>query len=93
MEQRLKLLNVRTDHVMVQSELKYFNGAIIVNLKGWVFGGKPGQFPTVRVFGVVGPVAIVRFLVEPDPELTRQFGPVSNAIHILPTTGIHYLSL
>jgi hypothetical protein len=33
---------------------------------------------TVRVFGVVRPVATVRFRVEPYPEPTREFGPVAN---------------
>jgi hypothetical protein len=47
-------------------------------LKCWVFGGKTGPFPVGRVFRVVRPVATVRFRVEPDPEPTREFGPVAN---------------
>jgi len=34
-----------------------------------------------RVFRVVRPVATVRFQVEPDPEPTREFGPVANTTH------------
>jgi len=77
-KERLKLHNLRTDHVMIRSELKYLIGAKIVNLKCRVFGGKTGPMATVRVFGVVRPVATVRFRVEPYPEPTREFGPVAN---------------
>jgi hypothetical protein len=77
-KERLELHNLRTDHVMIQSELKYLIGAKIVSLKCAVFGGKTGPFPMVRVFPVVGPVAMVRFRVEPYPEPTREIGPVAN---------------
>jgi len=75
---QLKLHNLRTDHVTIRSELKYLIGAKIVDLKWRVFGVKTSPFPTVRVFGVVRPVATVRFWVEPDPEPTWDFGPVAN---------------
>ena len=78
MKERLKLHNLRTDHVMIQSELKYLIGAKIVNLKCRVFGGKTGPMATVRVFGVVRPIATVRFRVELYAEPTREFGPVAN---------------
>ena len=81
MKELLKLHNVRTDHVMIQSELKYLIGARIVNLKCRVFGGKTGPFPMVWVFRVVRPVATVRFRVEPYLEPTREFGPVANTTH------------
>jgi hypothetical protein len=74
----LKLDNLRTNHVMIQSELKYLIGAKIVDLKYRVFGGKTAPFPTVRVFRVVRPVATVRFRVEPNPEPIREFGPDAN---------------
>jgi hypothetical protein len=74
----LKLDNLRTDHVMIRSELKYLIGAKIVDLQCRGFGGKSAPFPTVRVFRVVRPVATVRFRVEPNPEPTREFGPVAN---------------
>jgi hypothetical protein len=74
----LKLDNLRTDHVVIRSELKYLIGAKIVDLKCRVFGGKTAPFPTVRVFRVVRPVATVRFQVERNPEPTREFGPVAN---------------
>jgi len=77
-KEQLTLHNLRTDHVTIRSELKYLIGAKIVDLKCRVFAGKTGPFPTVRVFGVVRPVATVRFRVEPDPEPTRDFGPVAN---------------
>jgi hypothetical protein len=76
--EQLKLPNLHIDHVVIRSELKYLIGATIVNLKCRVFGCKTGPFPTVRVFREVRTVATVRFRVEPDPELTRQFGPVAN---------------
>ena len=63
---------------MIRSELKYLIGAKIVNLKCRVFGGKTGPMAMVQVFGVVRPVATVRFRVEPYPEPTREFGPVAN---------------
>jgi hypothetical protein len=37
----LKLHNLRTDHVTIQSELTYLIGAKIVDLKCRVFGGNP----------------------------------------------------
>jgi len=77
-KEQLKLHNLRTDHVTIRSELKYLIGAKIVDLKCRVFGGKTGPFPTVWVFGVVRPIAMVRFRVEPDPEPTRDVGPVAN---------------
>ena len=81
MKERLKLHNLRTDHVVIRSELKYLIGAKMVNFKCRVFGGKTAPFPMVRVFRVVRPMATVRVRVEPDPEPTRQFGPVANTIH------------
>jgi len=54
-KERLTLHNVHTEHVMVWTELKYWIGAKIVNLRCRVFGGKTGPFPTVWVFGVVRP--------------------------------------
>jgi hypothetical protein len=63
---------------MIRSELKYLIRAIIVHLKCQVFGGKTAPFPTVWVFRVVRPVATVRFWVEPNPEPTREFGPVAD---------------
>jgi len=74
----LKLDNLRSDHVMIRSELKYLIGAKTVDLTCWVFGGKTAPFPTVRVFRVVRPVATVRFQVEPNPEPTREFWPIAN---------------
>jgi len=79
-KERLKLHNVRPNHVLVWSELKYLIGAKIVNLKCRDFGDKTGLFPTVRVFHVVRPVAPVRTREEPDAELTRKFWPVANTI-------------
>jgi hypothetical protein len=69
---------VRTDHVMIWSELKNLIGGKIVNLKCRVFGGKTGPFPMVQDIRVVRPVATVRFRVEPYPEPTRESGPIAN---------------
>jgi len=77
-KERVELHNLRTDHVMIRSELKYSIGGKVVMLKCRVFGGKTGPFPVGRVFRVVRPVATVRFRAEPDPEPTREFGPVAN---------------
>jgi hypothetical protein len=73
----LKLDNLRTNHVMIRSELQYLIGAKIVDLKCRVFGGKTAPCRTVRVFRVVRPIARVQFQVEPNPEPTREFGPVA----------------
>ena len=78
MKEQVKLHNLRTDQVMIRSELKYLIGTKNVNLKCPVFGGKTGPFPMVLVFRVVRPVATVRFRVEPYPEPAREFGPVPN---------------
>jgi len=62
---------------MVQSELKYFIGVKIVNLKCCVFGGKTGPFPMVWVFRVLSHVAPAQFWAKPDPEPTRELGPTA----------------
>jgi len=49
-KERLELHNLRTDHVMIRSQLKYLIGAKVVRLKCRVFGGKTGPMATVRVF-------------------------------------------
>jgi hypothetical protein len=49
-----------------------------VNFKCRVFGGKTGPCPMVWVFGVVRPVATVRFRVERYSEPTREFRPIAN---------------
>jgi len=77
-KERPELHNLRTDHVMIQSDLKFSIGGKVVVLKCRVFGGKTGPFPMGRVFRVVRPVATVRVRVEPEPEPTREFGPVAN---------------
>jgi len=74
--EQLELHNLRTDHVMIRSELKHLIGGNVVMLKCRVFGGKTGPFPMGRVFRVVRRGATVRFQVEPEPEPTREFGPI-----------------
>jgi hypothetical protein len=76
--ERLKLHNVYSDHVMIRSELQYLIGVKVGNLKCWVVGVKTGPFPKVRVFRVVRPVATVLVQVEPYPDPTRESGPVAN---------------
>jgi len=49
-KERLELHNLRTDHVMIRSQLRYLIGAKVVRLKRRVFGGKTGPMATVRVF-------------------------------------------
>jgi hypothetical protein len=77
-KERVELYNLRTDHVMRRSELKYLIGGQVVMLKCRVFEVKTGPFPVGRVFRGVRPVATVRFRVEPEPEPTREIGPVAN---------------
>jgi hypothetical protein len=48
--ERQELHNLRTDHVMIRSQLKYLIAAKVVRLKCRVFGGKTGPMATVRVF-------------------------------------------
>jgi len=52
-KERLELLNLRTDHVTLQSELKSIFGGKLVMLNCRDFGGKTGPIPMGRVFGVV----------------------------------------
>jgi len=78
MKERLELHSLRTDHVTIRSELKYLIRGKVVRMKCLVVGGKTGPFPTGRVFREVRPSAMVRCRVEPDPEPTREFGPVAN---------------
>jgi hypothetical protein len=76
--ERLRLPNLHTDHVMIQSEVKYLIGATIVNLRCRIVRGKTGPVPIVRVLRVVRPVSTVQFRVELYPELTLEFGPIAN---------------
>jgi len=46
-KQQVEMHNLRTDHVMIRSELKYLIGAKVVNLKCQVFVGKTGPIATV----------------------------------------------
>jgi hypothetical protein len=72
------LHNICTDHVIIRSELKRLFVSKMLTIKCRVCGGKTGPFPTVQVVGGVRQVATIRFRVERDPELTREFGPVAN---------------
>jgi len=77
-KERLKLDIRRTDHVVIQSELKYLIGGKMPGLPAPGFPVETGPKATVRVFRVVRPVATVRFRVELDLEPTREIGPVAN---------------
>jgi len=50
MKEGLQLDNLRNDHVMIRSQLKYLIGAQIVSSKFRVFGGTTTPIATVRVF-------------------------------------------
>jgi hypothetical protein len=82
-EERVELHNLRTDHLIIRSELKYLIGGKVVMFKCWVFGGITGQFPVRGVFRMVRPAATVRFRVETDPEPTWEFGPVANTSYTI----------
>jgi hypothetical protein len=62
----LKLYILRTDHVMIQSQLRFLIGAKIVDLKCRVFGGNPLQRSGSGL--------------ELDPEPNREFGPVADTM-------------
>jgi hypothetical protein len=47
-------------------------------LKFRVFRGKTSPLPVGRVVRRVRHVAVVQFRVEPEPEPTREFGPVAH---------------
>jgi hypothetical protein len=79
-KERLKLDNVRNDHVIIQSELKYLIGAKLVNLKGRVFGGKNWPICICPGFRMVLPAVTVQFCLQPDPDPTREFGPIPNTL-------------
>ena len=49
-----------------------------MSLKCRAFSGKTVPFPMEQVFGVVRPVAMVQFRVEPDMEPSRKFGPIAD---------------
>jgi len=76
--ERLELHNLRTNHVTLQSELKYLIGGKGVMLKCLAVGGKTGPFWMGRGVPVVTPITMIRFRVELDPEATREFGAVAN---------------
>jgi len=77
-KQRPELDNLSTDHVTIQSELKYLIEGKVVMLKCQVYGGQTSPFPMGWVFRVVRPIAMNHFWVELDLEPTWQFGPVAN---------------
>ena len=66
MKELLELHNLRTDHIMIRSELQYLIGGQVVMLKCRVVCGNP-----LQRFGSG---------LEPDPEPIREFGPVANTI-------------
>jgi hypothetical protein len=76
-KEQVQLHNLHTDHIMIRSELNYVIGGKVVMLKCRILGGKTGPFPVARVFRVVRPIATVQIQVEPDPQPTRDFGPVA----------------
>jgi len=63
-KKRLDLHNLHTDHIMIQSELKYLIGGKVVMLKCPVLCGNP-----LQRFGSG---------LEPDPEPNQEFGPLGN---------------
>jgi hypothetical protein len=77
-KERVELHNLHTDHISIPSELKYLLGGKVVKLICWVIGGKTRPFPLGRVFHLVRPIATVWFVMEWEPELTREFGPVAH---------------
>jgi len=77
-KERLKLDILRTDRVVIQSELKYLVVGKMARLPGLGFPVETGPKAMVRVFRVVRPVGTVRFRVEPDPEPTREIRPFAN---------------
>jgi hypothetical protein len=81
-KEQVELHNLRTDHVIIRSELKYLIGGKVVMLKCRVLGSETGPFPVGRVFRVVRPIAAVQFQVEPEPELTRRFGPIAHTLYV-----------
>ena len=68
MKERLKLHNLRIDHAVIRSELKYSIGARNVDSWGAGLCGNP-----LQQFGSG---------LEPHPEPTWEFGPVANTNHI-----------
>jgi hypothetical protein len=60
----LYLHDLRTDHVTIQSELRYLIGVKIVHLKCLVFGGNLFQWSGSGL--------------EPELELNREFGLIAN---------------
>jgi len=76
--ERITLHSVPIDHAVVWSELKYFIGAQNLNWKQLVFSGKTSPCPVVQVLRGMRAVATVRFSVEPDLNLIREFGPCAN---------------
>jgi len=84
-KERIKLYNLRIDHVTIRSELRYFIGAKLMMLKCRVFGGKTGPIATVRVF--VWKDLFQRFgsQSELQPEWTRRFGTVPNTSRNIPS--------
>lgn len=55
------------NHVMIQSQLRHLIGAKVVSLKRQVVGGETGPIATVQVVGVVQPISMVQFKLEPGP--------------------------
>ena len=64
MKEGLELHNLRTDHIMIRSELKYLIGGRVAMLKCQVLCGNP-----LQRFGSG---------LETDPEPNQELGPVAN---------------
>ena len=93
MNERVEQHNLSTDHVMIQSELKYLIGGKVVMLKCQVFGGKTCPFPVGRVFCVVRTVATVGFQVKLEPEPTWEVGPVANTTPSISASQTHLCTI
>jgi hypothetical protein len=70
--------NLHTDHVTIQSELKFLIGAKVVMLICRVFGGKTGLIAIVQVFVWYDRLQLFGSGSEPDLEPTQEFGTVAN---------------
>jgi len=70
--------NLRTDHVMIRSELEYLIGAKVVHLICRVFAGKTGPIATVRFLVWYNPLPRFGSGPNPNPEPYWRVGTVAN---------------
>jgi len=79
-KERLKLHNLRIDHVTIGSELKHLVGTTLLGLQRLGFEVEPSPNAMFWVFPAVKPLQWFGSSSNPNPEPFKQVGTVGNSV-------------